>query len=115
MLTFLLLSFLLPAHHITIEKPPLILENQIITAYSPSIEETDSEPEIGAYGRVYEGTLANNCYKKNTIVEIAGKNYRVMDRKNRRYSCEWWDVFMKNKQAALNFGIKKNQTIKIIK
>ena len=81
----------------------------ILTAYSSSIDETWGDPHITASGeRVRDGIIANNCLPFGTIVEIDGLYFEVLDRKNERYSCEWFDIWQPSKQDALNFGIKKD-------
>lgn len=111
MLEFL---FYLTAYTFTIRKPPVIIEHAIITAYSSSVDETDDTPFITASGaRVNEGIAANNCLKFGTIVEINGHKFTVQDRKNRRYSCEWFDIWKQDKAEAIQFGIIKNQQVKI--
>ena len=86
-----------------------------LTAYSPSVDETDDTPRIAANGReVFEGGLANNCLKFGTMVEINGSVFVVNDRKNSRYGCEWFDLFLDSKEEARQFGIWKNQLIRIL-
>ena len=81
----------------------------ILTAYSSSIDETWGDPYITASGeRVRDGVIANNCLPFGTIVEIKGMYFEVLDRKNSRYGCEWFDIWQSSKQNALNFGIKKD-------
>ncbi len=81
----------------------------ILTAYSSSIDETWGDPFITASGeRVRDGVVANNCLPFGTIVEINGSYFEVLDRKNKRYSCEWFDIWQPSKENALNFGIRKD-------
>ena len=80
----------------------------ILTAYSSSPDETWGNPFITASGeQTRTGIVANNCLPFGTIVEIGGKQFEVLDRKNSRYGCEWFDIWQPSKEDALNFGIKK--------
>lgn len=84
----------------------------IITAYSSEESQTDSSPTIMASGKtVYKGAVANNCYPFGTKVEINGKVYIVEDRKNKRYSCEWWDIYFEDTKSALEWGIQEHEII----
>ncbi len=81
----------------------------ILTAYSSSIDETWGDPYITASGeRVRDGIVANNCLPFGTIVEIDGMYFEVLDRKNSRYGCEWFDIWKDGKESALQFGIKRD-------
>ncbi len=81
----------------------------ILTAYSSSIDETWGDPFVTASGqRVRDGVIANNCLPFGTLVEINGMYFEVLDRKNSRYGCEWFDIWKPSKQQALNFGIKES-------
>ncbi len=80
----------------------------ILTAYSSSPDETWGDPFITASGqRVRDGIIANNCLPFGTIVNINGMYFEVLDRKNSRYGCEWFDIWKPSKQAAINFGIQR--------
>ena len=81
----------------------------ILTAYSSSFDETWGDPFITASGeRTRDGIVANNCLPFGTIVEIDGMYFEVLDRKNSRYGCEWFDIWQPSKEAALKFGIKRD-------
>ena len=77
----------------------------VVTAYSSDTAETDSTPFIAASGeRVKEGMIANNCLEFGRKIVIEGKEYEVLDRMNRRYGCEHFDLWMLDKRSALEFG-----------
>jgi 3D (Asp-Asp-Asp) domain-containing protein len=85
------------------------------SAYTASIEETDADPYTMASGKkVYEGAIANNCLDFGTKVKVNGKIKVVEDRMNSRYDCDHFDIFMKDKQTALEFG-RQNISYEIIK
>lgn len=76
---------------------PRVIKNAKITYYEAVAAQTDSTPCIGAMAGVDFcdppfPIVANNCLALGTEVEILGKRYTVADRKNARYSCEWFDV-----------------------
>lgn len=86
----------------------------VLTAYNPVEEQCDSTPHITASGeRVREGIIANNCWKFGTPVEIDGEYYKVQDRMNKRYGCEYWDILMWDYQEAREFG-KQIKEVKIL-
>jgi len=90
------------------------IDNAILTAYTSEVAQTDDTPFITASGeRVRDGVVANNCLKIGTVVVINGKHFIVLDRKNSRYDCRWYDIWLADKQEAIEFGIKKDQTILI--
>ena len=95
-----------------------IISGATMTGYTASPYETDNEPCITADGTDICGTsekiIANNCLDFDTIVEYDGVEYRVADRMNKRYGCEVYDILFAERQDALNFGVKYNQTIKIL-
>lgn len=83
--------------------------NVILTAYSSSHDETWGDPLVTASGEIARnGVVANNCLPFGTIVEINGMHFEVLDRKNSRYGCEWFDIWQPSKRDALNFGIKRD-------
>ena len=91
-----------------------VLKRQIVTAYSSSLDETDDMPEIMANNKkVFYGAVANNCRKFGTEVNIMGADFIVSDRKNKRYGCEWWDLWLPSKKEALEFGIWRGQEVVI--
>ena len=86
-----------------------------VTAYTSDPTETDDTPFLTAsQTQVRDGVIANNCLPFGTEVEIAGNTYVVEDRMNRRYGCEWFDIWMAEKQDALEWGVK-NITIEVLK
>ena len=84
----------------------------IITAYTSSVEETDDTPFITASNEtVRDGIVANNCLPFGTEVVIDGKVYEVQDRMNSRYGCEWFDIWMTEKAAALEWGVRDRHVV----
>ena len=91
----------------------ILVENQlnlttlsigIVTAYTSEESQTDSTPFITASNqKVRDGIVANNCLAFGSKVEIAGKTYEVQDRKNKRYDCEWYDIWLPSRKEALEF------------
>jgi len=86
-----------------------------LTAYTPSVSETDAEPRIAAGNKpVYDGMIANNCLLPGTKVkfytlEMApmfnGREFTIDDRMNRRWGCGSMDFFMDLPKAeARKFG-----------
>ena len=95
-------------------KPPLpgVFEyNQalaVVSAYTASEDETDDTPTITASGTsTRPGIVANNCLRFGDKVTIAGKEYEVQDRMNKRYDCAHFDIFMESKDEAIKFGRQK--------
>lgn len=100
-----------------------VINGAIITAYNSESEQTDSTPNITASNtQTRVGIIA--CPRRFDFgikVEYAGQIYICEDRMNEKYDCsdgkcieERWDIWIEDKTEALEFGIKKNQTIKII-
>lgn len=86
----------------------------IVTAYSSSVDETDDTPFITASGQtVRHGIVANNCEPFGKKVVIDGVEYEVQDRKNSRYGCDWWDIWMPSKAQAMSWG--KRELVVLIK
>jgi len=92
---------------------PLIPHIQIlatITAYNPTKEQCDQDPDIMASGkRVYEGSVA--CPRElefGTVVRIDGKWYVCEDRTSKRYDGRF-DLLMFNKREAIEFGRQKKE------
>jgi len=82
-----------------------------ISGYNATVEQCDSTPFIMASGkRVYKGAIANNCLKFGTKVKIYDKWYTVEDRMNKRYGCEYFDIFFWDLDEAKEWG---RRTIKI--
>lgn len=106
------LAVVQPREYMVYPPPPIIIENVVLTAYSSSENETDEDPQIMANGeRVFDGAIANNCEPFGTLVEWGGRVYEVSDRKNKRYGCEWWDIWHSSKESALEFGIRRGERL----
>ncbi len=83
----------------------------LATAYSSSVDETDSDPFITASGkRVADGIVANNLLPLGTKIRIpklyGDKVFTVYDRMNKRKGNYHIDLWMPSKTLALNFGVK---------
>ena len=89
----------------------------IVSAYNNVPEQCDSTPDQAAGGFIGDKAykvVANNCLPLHSKVEINGREYEVFDRMNKRYGCEYFDIFMGlDIKAARSFGRQK-LTIKII-
>ena len=92
-----------------------------VSAYSPSVDETDSTPWITARNfNMRPGVMAGKRYAAvprispdsiepiipyGTMVNVGGKEYEVRDMMNRRYSGQnMLDIFLPSKQEAIRFG-----------
>ncbi len=87
----------------------------VITAYSSSVEETDSSPFITASGSyVRDGIIAANFLPIGTQVKIPAlygdKIFIVEDRMARKNSHKV-DIWMPSKSQALQFGVKRAEII----
>ena len=79
----------------------------VFTAYTASVDETDSEPTITASNqKVRRGIIANNCLPFGTRIKVNGKVYEVQDRMNERYGCDIFDIYMCDHPDAVEFGKK---------
>jgi 3D (Asp-Asp-Asp) domain-containing protein len=79
----------------------------VITAYSSSVDETDSTPNINAMGtRPHLGSVAcPSQYKFGTEILIQGKTYQCDDRMAQKTREKpHFDIWMPSKQEALRFG-----------
>ena len=84
------------------------------TAYASLEELTDSTPFITASGTTTrKGIVANNCLKFGTKIIIDQIIYEVQDRMNKRYGCNYYDLWFENKNDALQYGVQRKQ-IKIL-
>lgn len=93
----------------------------VISAYNLVAYQTDLDFCVGAYGDnlcqlLDQGVkiVANNCLPKNTEVEIEGLGrFVVLDRKNSRYGCEWFDIAMPGDKVieAIQFGVQDRNII----
>ena len=104
---------------ITTNCADLQMEHVTVTAYSSTIEETDSTPFIAAWGdSVGAGTIA---ISRDLLTELsrgqrvllflnghssAPDTFVVNDKMNRRWK-KRVDIWFENKQAAYRFGKKK--------
>ena len=82
----------------------------LVTAYTPSPEETDSTPDIMASGKkVYEGAIAcPSSIPFGVLIEIDGELYVCEDRTHPRYEGTF-DILMFSKVEAINFGRQKKE------
>lgn len=91
-------------------------EYQVVaTAYSSTVDQTDSSPFITASGtHVHDGTLAANFLKFGTKVTIpdfyGDKIFTVEDRMRDSYKV---DVWFPSREQALKFGVKRTRIIVI--
>ena len=88
-----------------------------VTAYSSSVDETDSTPHVTASGtRTRDGVVASNVFPIGTQVKIPDlfgeKILVVEDRMHGRFS-DRIDIWMPSKWQALRFG-KKQAEVEII-
>lgn len=96
-----------------IDKTPDLVIKGRVTAYTSTPGQTDDDPFTAAWGeRVYDGMVANNCLKHNTIVKFPdlfpNKLFRIADRMNKRYGCDQFDMWMNvPRSEALKFGAKR--------
>ncbi len=88
-----------------------------VTAYSSSVDETDSTPHVTASGtRTRDGVVASNIFPFGTrvkIPELFGEKILVVeDRMHRRFT-DRMDVWMPSKWSALRFG-KQRTAVEIV-
>jgi len=88
-----------------------------VTAYSSSVDETDSTPYVTASGtRARDGVIAANFFPLGTRVKIpelfGDKVFVVEDRMHNRFT-DRIDVWMPSKWSALHFG-KKQAEVEIV-
>ncbi len=100
--------------------PPPTLKTQYvdITAYTSAVEECDSDPLIAADGSiVFDGMAAANFLPFGTKFRLpdyfGDKIFEVRDRMNTRYTYRI-DLWMSNKKAAKEWGIKHKTKVEII-
>lgn len=88
----------------------------VATAYSSTVDQTDASPCTTANGfnvcrHNQENVIAANFLPFGTRVRIPDKFgdrvFIVQDRMNRRYATGRIDIWMKSRQSAIQFGIKK--------
>lgn len=83
----------------------------LLTAYSSTPDQTDDSPFITASGStVKPGIVANNLLPFGTRIKIpklyGNKVFIVEDRMHRRKSKNQFDLWMGDRYAAVNFGVK---------
>ncbi len=94
------------------EKPDITMD-AVITAYSSTPDQTDSDPFIAASGkRVHEGMIAANGMPFGTRIKIPSlygdRIFLVEDRMNARYGYGRMDIWMDAPKAELyKFGVKR--------
>jgi 3D (Asp-Asp-Asp) domain-containing protein len=81
----------------------------LVTAYSSTVDQTDSTPFITASGtHVHDGTIAANFLKFGTKVKFPSlygdKIFTVEDRMKSDYKV---DIWFPTRQEAKNFGVKR--------
>ncbi len=89
-----------------------------ITAYSSTVDQTNSEPFITASGAwVSDGIIAANFLPFNTKIRIPSlfgdKVFTVKDRMNARYTNRV-DIWFPSRRQAINFGLRSAK-IEILK
>lgn len=99
------------------EKSFFTTKKVVITAYSSTPDQTDSDPFTMANGkRVHDGAIAANFLPFGTKVRIpdlfGDKVFVVEDRMHGRFS-KRVDIWMPNRQDAIRFGLR-NATIEIV-
>ncbi|MGB3988218.1 MAG: hypothetical protein WBK67_00800 [Minisyncoccales bacterium] len=99
-------------HPVIVEEEYRVVEvyRTTITAYSSTVDQTNSEPFITASGSwVEDGIVATNFLPFNTKIRIPAyfgdKVFVVKDRMNRRYT-DRVDIWFETRSQAKNFGIK---------
>lgn len=115
----MLCSFALPARAEIIVETPISLwgisYKAIVSAYTASVDETDSRPwEMASGETVYEGAVANNCLKFGTKVVIGETLYVVEDRMNKRYGCEYYDILFPDKASAVQYGRQNLEVVVVL-
>lgn len=86
----------------------------VITAYSSTPDQTDDDPFITASGKtVGDGIVANNMLPFGTKIRIpklyGDKIFIVQDRMSRKKSNYHFDIWMPDRQSALNFGVARTE------
>ena len=84
----------------------------VVTAYSSTVQQTDSTPFITASGKwVEEGIAANNLLPFGTKIRIpelyGDKTFVIEDRMNRRKGYYHVDIWFPSYWEALDFGAKR--------
>lgn len=78
------------------------------TAYSSTVEQTDSSPFITASGsHVHHGTVAANFLPLGTIIRMNDELFEIEDRMNERYNDTYHiDIWMASLEEAQQFGTR---------
>ncbi len=92
----------------------------VLTAYSSTPDQTDSDPFTAASGKhVYMGMVANNCLPFGTKLKLTFADasmqekygdveFTVDDRMNSRYGCNRFDVWLDAPRKEVNqFGVRR--------
>jgi len=84
----------------------------VVTAYSSTVWQTDSDPFITASGKmVQDGIVANNLLPFGTKIKIpelyGNKIFVVEDRMHWRKGVYQFDIWFSDYWQAKNFGVKK--------
>ena len=82
----------------------------LATAYSSTVDQTDSDPFTTANGKkVKDGIVAANFLPFGTKIKLPGvagdKVFSVEDRMNRRFN-ERIDIWFSTREEAVKFGVK---------
>ena len=101
-----IISLLLVGNVVVLTPQFETIHNATITAYSSSVDETDSTPFIMANGqRVFYGAIAcPRRYPFGTIVRGLGIDMVCADRMNIRYTGDEFDIWLPSKKEAQEFG-----------
>jgi len=91
------------------------LDKVRVTAYSSSVDETDSTPFTTASGeRVHDGVIAANFLPFGTKLMIPSlfgdKIFTVEDHMNRRLQADM-DIWMTSKSKAIRFGVENAEVV----
>ncbi len=97
---------------------PKVYENQEVTMYTASKDETDGEQNITADGsnlsKVQNVAACPSSVPFGSFVTFDGKWYVCHDRMAARYrKGGYWDFLAKTKKEAFAFGRKKGQRITV--
>lgn len=116
LLVLLIVPCLFVSYLIKREALVVIAKKQVVaTAYSSTVDQTDSTPCITANGfdlceNGKEEIIANNGLKFGTKVRIpelfGSRVFIVSDRMNARYGGNRIDIWMTSREAAKNFGAR---------
>ena len=87
-----------------------------VSAYTNAVDETDSDNNITASGKIAEGNIVA-CpirFKFGTTVEINGKIFVCEDRMNSRYRHgDYFDILVETKTEAFEWG-RRNVEVKVL-